>query len=353
MAASTAVFIILLHLQVTYSPSRPPCTYKLGEIKCNTGYEPVLEGDKQVCRVKHAAMSTACQSAKISVADRKISKNNRSVLSGERVRVAVDPEYTTCEVQVVPLIEVKTAKSNEGLTLTIPVRHQVGLVNCANSQDCTLPAIDVVCPEGQRKVHGVCQEEERRCDPAKNEVRTESGGCAQLQIDATVQSDSLAVKLIKPNFHLKDVFVTPSKTVAVSWGKYALNYSYHLANYSYHLAGVGHTNWIQVGDQSRGVEDRRYFELALHFNATSMLDGTRVDASLDFIGQGLTKTAELARDTISISGIVDATPSFKHSTMKLDNPDPTEGQQVRKDESSSRFAKIDEFKCRSLFRSLQ
>ena len=226
--------------------SLPQCTKDLEEdVACTIGYEPILEGDKQVCTKRRAGSSTACQSAKVFLVNNKsiTNSNNRSVVSGQRVRVNVARKYGTCQVRVVPLNQAKTAKLNEELLLTIPVKHQVGIFNCTNSPDCTLPALDVVCPEGQKIQHGVCAKPLAECAASENQVVTESGGCAPLELRATARSDSLVVNLVKANRDLEGVPVTRNVTVGVGpTAKYALNIT------SQNLAVEKGLNWVQLGD---------------------------------------------------------------------------------------------------------
>ena len=248
--------------------SLPQCTKDLEEdIACTIGYEPILEGDKQVCTKRRAGSSTACQSAKVFLVNNKsiTNSNNRSVVSGQRVRVNVDRKYGTCQVRVVPLNQAKTAKLNEEVLLTIPVKHQVGLFNCDNSPDCMLPALDVVCSEGETNQHGVCQEE---CDPSKNEVMTESGGCTPLEITLTARSDSLQVKIVKANRHLEGVPGAQNVTVVVGpTAKYELNIT------SQNLAVADGLNWVQVGDRRK--LDEYSWVLPLYFSAKNINDGKK------------------------------------------------------------------------------
>ena len=289
-------------------PSFQQCSKDLEEeIACNTGYESVILGDKQVCTAKQAAPSTACQSAKLLLANDKdiIKWKTRSLVSGQTIRVNADRKFGMCQVQVVPVSKVKTAQLNEELQLTIPVEHRVGLFNCANSPDCALPALNVVCPEGETNQHGVCQDE---CSPGKNQVMTEGGVCTTSQIVASVQIHSLHVTLKKLNDHLIGNFATASYTVDVGpSAKYNLDWTHH-------LTAVG--DWVRAG--ANISVDSYNWKVPLFFNASTMSDGTRVNATLSFTGHSNSVTA--GADTIQISGIVESTPSLQHSEITV----PTE-----------------------------
>ena len=205
---------------------------------------------------------------------------------------------------MVPLNQAKTAQLSADIQLTLPGKHQVGLLNCTEfSPDCTLQTLDVECRDGEENQDGVCKKVDVGCDPQKNEVRTMTGQCTPLSFFARVQSDSLITKLTKPNRYLVGVSTPPSAYITVApTAKFELDWTYDLSVVD------GMRDWIRVGVRQKGTFNEVDWNLPLHFDAKNMPDGQPVNAKLNFTGYGPTQTAEPARGRILISGTVEATP---------------------------------------------
>ena len=213
-------------------------------------------------------------------------------------------------------MQAKEESLDKPMALMLPGKHQVSLI-CPKEvnavTDCALQTIDVNCGKDKQNEGGVCRVV---CadEGGLNEVLTKEGSCTKPMIKAAVQSNTLAVKLQKPNPHLvpngETDFITPNASIAVGpSAKYDLKWTQH-------LAVEGNLSWIRVEGGTQLNEYR--WEVPLSFDATNLTDGTVVNATLSFVGQSGNVTAEA--DTVQISGRVVSTPSLQLSEITV----PTE-----------------------------
>ena len=149
---------------------------------------------------------------------------------------------------------------------------------------------------------------------------TDSQTCVSLEILATVQSKSKHVVLHKGNIHLEGDFENPSVAVEVGPGdNYPVDLRYKLDQEE------SWSNWVNFSGLDNISTSKYVRRGELKFSSLLIPDGTLLAATLDFTG---TAGANETNATISLTAVVQSTPSLDKSTIKI----PTEitaGQSAR------------------------
>ena len=200
--------------------------------------------------------------------------------------------------------------------LTARGRFTLQIARRATNDTCEAAKLAVTCSYGKEEVNGEC-----RTACGSKAVRAEQGACTVPAIEASVQSNTLEVKLNKPNPTLNSSFgpFNASIGVASKDGKYPITWVPQLH------AVHGGLAWVSTGDiENRSTESHR---LPLVFTTTRNLsDGTNVEARLDITGSSSGIPA--APDTVAILASVWATPSLQRSTIDMPT-EVMEGQEAR------------------------
>ena len=147
--------------EVEYKSGQEVCTFSRGEsrlplqqVQClvKEGYGKDQSG---ICvRQNKTREETVCDSASVVFDGKPISRS--SAYKGTKLGIRVKDQYAGCKFEVVPLVQAKTRTLDQDLTMVLPGKHQVSVVQCPAQDDCILDKIEIKCPEGETDAGGIC-----------------------------------------------------------------------------------------------------------------------------------------------------------------------------------------------------
>ena len=273
------------------------CVYQLEQITCDEGknYEAVVVDGKQVCQKRRKDI---CSKTTFGLSG---SSDIHKIIVGTRLNVtSTDPQASDYNLSLVA--NTSPTPLRRSTTLEFP---QTG-------------AWDVYVKRGLETCVALADLEvtDRPCDEL--EVRTDSGACKTPMIVASVRSDSKFVEIHKPN----DVLEGVPKSVPVPLEvKPSADYRVRM---EYELQSGGTPSWISFSGL-HSTDGSKFEERGeLTYNASGILDGSELNATLVFNGTAVQNGHNTDKTTIALTGLVKSTPSFKYSTLIM-TPEITKG----------------------------